>query len=52
MSILKHTPEFTGDEAAELARRFYGISVMASPLPSDRDQNFRLETEGDRKSVV
>lgn len=52
MSILKHTPEFTGDEAAELARRFYGISVMASPLPSDRDQNFRLETEGGDRFVL
>ena len=52
MSILKYTPEFTGGDAEALARGFYGISAMASSLPSDRDQNFRLETDGGDRYVL
>jgi 4-aminobutyrate aminotransferase-like enzyme/Ser/Thr protein kinase RdoA (MazF antagonist) len=42
MEVLQHTPRFTAAEAEDLARRLYGIDAAASPLPSERDQNFRI----------
>jgi len=44
MSILEYTPRFTTDDAARMARELFGVDGVASPLPSDRDQNFRLTT--------
>ena len=45
----QHAPALTAAEAAELGRRLFGIDADASPLPSERDQNFVLRTEsGDR----
>ena len=49
MSLLQHAPRFERGAAAALARTFYGLDAVASPLPSERDQNFLLETpEGTR----
>jgi 4-aminobutyrate aminotransferase-like enzyme/Ser/Thr protein kinase RdoA (MazF antagonist) len=49
MDLLLHAPALTATEAAELARRLYGIDADARPLPSERDQNFVLHTApGDR----
>ncbi|HMR66605.1 MAG TPA: hypothetical protein PKE64_21540, partial [Anaerolineae bacterium] len=49
MTILKHTPEFSLQEAVRLAEQWYGLEAVASPLPSERDQNFLLTTAtGDR----
>ncbi len=42
-------PRFSDREAECLAAEFYGLQVVASGLPSDRDQNFALVTaEGER----
>jgi Ser/Thr protein kinase RdoA (MazF antagonist) len=49
MSLFKHSPQFDIAGAARIARESYGIDASASPLPSERDQNFLLTTAaGDR----
>src|SRR5688500_1295903 len=49
MDVLQHAPALTAAEAADLARRLFGIDAEATPLPSERDQNFVLRTQaGDR----
>ena len=40
--MVRHAPNFSTADAERLASEFYGISAAASPLPSERDQNFRL----------
>ena len=42
MALLDHAPTFSAQEASDLASRYFGIRATASPLPSERDQNFRL----------
>src|SRR5215471_13344014 len=44
MDLLLHAPALSAAEAVDLARRVYGIDAAASPLPSERDQNFMLQT--------
>ena len=42
-------PDFTPDEAARLARRYFGLAASARELPSERDQNFLLQmADGER----
>ena len=36
-------PSFSTERAAELARQVFGVEGTATPLDSERDQNFRLE---------
>ena len=49
MSVLQQAPRFDLAGAARLARDLYGLDASASPLPSERDQNFLLATNaGDR----
>ena len=49
MSLLQQAPRFDLAGAARLARDMYGLDASASPLPSERDQNFLLATNaGDR----
>ena len=49
MDVLRHAPSLTVDEAADLGRRLFGVDAVATPLPSERDQNFVLRTAaGDR----
>src|SRR5258706_2057560 len=49
MDVLQHAPTLTPAEASDVARRLYGLDADASPLPSERDQNFLLQTAtGDR----
>ena len=38
--------------ASELASHIYGITATASPLPSERDQNFLLVTPGGERFVL
>ncbi len=45
MTIAAHRPRFTEAEAEILAQRFYGLTATARPLPSERDQNFHLQSE-------
>ena len=47
--MLQQAPRFDVAGAAQLARELYGFESTASPLPSERDQNFLLvTTAGDR----
>lgn len=44
MTDVETRPHFSEQEAISLAASLYGITATASPLPSYRDQNFRLFT--------
>jgi 4-aminobutyrate aminotransferase-like enzyme/Ser/Thr protein kinase RdoA (MazF antagonist) len=52
MPELAQTPRFDVDGARALAREFYGLEVAASPLDSERDQNFRLDLSGGDRLVL
>jgi Ser/Thr protein kinase RdoA (MazF antagonist) len=47
VSLLQQAPRFALPDAARLARDLYGLDAAASPLPSERDQNFLLVSTGD-----
>ncbi len=51
MHLLEHAPRFDIGAAVLLAERLYGIRASATPLPSERDQNFLLATESGEKFV-
>jgi 4-aminobutyrate aminotransferase-like enzyme/Ser/Thr protein kinase RdoA (MazF antagonist) len=42
--MIEHAPRFDATAAAKLANDLYGLSASAQPLPSERDQNFLLDT--------
>ncbi|HSX75399.1 MAG TPA: hypothetical protein VLG73_14450, partial [Shinella sp.] len=42
--MLKTTPDFSINAAAALLAEHYGLSGTLSPLASERDQNFKVET--------
>ncbi|HEY7057977.1 MAG TPA: aminotransferase class III-fold pyridoxal phosphate-dependent enzyme [Vicinamibacterales bacterium] len=44
MELLHDTPALTADTARDLARSLYGLDAQAASLPSERDQNFLIET--------
>ena len=49
VDVLQHAPAFSVGEAGDLGRRLFGLEAQASPLPSERDQNFVLTSvPGDR----
>lgn len=49
MQLLDHSPRLDVEAAASLAERIYGVRATATPLPSERDQNFLLtKTSGER----
>ena len=52
MSLLQQAPRFERGAAAALARTFYGLDAAASSLPSERDQNFLLETPEGKRFVL
>jgi 4-aminobutyrate aminotransferase-like enzyme/Ser/Thr protein kinase RdoA (MazF antagonist) len=52
MSLLEHAPRFETESATKLAKELYGIQATAKLLPSERDQNFLLETESREKFVL
>lgn len=52
MHLLEHAPRFDRTAAASLAEKLYGISASATQLPSERDQNFLLETEPGERFVL
>ncbi len=43
--VVHHAPGFGPSAAAELAERLFGITGTPEPLPSERDQNYRI-TDG------
>src|SRR5204863_5887379 len=48
MSLLAHSPRFTSEQAAAFAARLYGVNGTAASLPSERDQNFAIQTHGEK----
>ena len=52
MSFLKHAPRFDSESAVVLAAELYGLSCVAKPLPSERDQNFLLTTAANEKYIL
>ena len=52
MHLLEYTPAFDVDFAAAVADRSFGIRASASPLPSERDQNFLLTNGAGEKFVL
>jgi 4-aminobutyrate aminotransferase-like enzyme/Ser/Thr protein kinase RdoA (MazF antagonist) len=48
MSLLDHAPRLGRADAIAIARELYGLEADAQPLPSERDQNFLLETASGR----
>src|SRR5882762_10330790 len=48
MALLQQAPRLTVAAACEIARELYGLDAAASPLPSERDQNFLLATDAGR----
>jgi len=52
MSIISQSPNLSPECASEIAREFYGFNVTADPLPSERDQNFRLSARDGREFVL
>ena len=52
MSLLEHIPHFSRKEAISFSRDRYGLEVVATPLPSERDQNCLLETESGARYVL
>ena len=51
-ALVNHAPQFTVRAATEMALDIYGLAAQAQPLPSERDQNFYLETEGGAAYVL
>jgi 4-aminobutyrate aminotransferase-like enzyme/Ser/Thr protein kinase RdoA (MazF antagonist) len=49
---VQRAPRFTPDGAARIAADLYGLTVTAEPLPSERDQNFRLRDLDGRQYVL
>jgi 4-aminobutyrate aminotransferase-like enzyme/Ser/Thr protein kinase RdoA (MazF antagonist)/murein DD-endopeptidase MepM/ murein hydrolase activator NlpD len=43
---ISDAPHFSDTEAVRAAAELFGIDAAASPLPSERDQNFRLRGRG------
>lgn len=44
MTLLAHAPRLTLRDAEHLARSLFGVAATATPLSSERDQNFLLRT--------
>lgn len=47
-----HRPKFSLVEAELIAQKVYGILASAKPLPSERDQNFKLNTVSGEEFVL
>ena len=52
MSIVDHAPKFDFESAKKIAKDIYRIEVTAESLPSERDQNFMLQTVIGEKFVL
>jgi len=50
--LVQHAPRFSTDQALSLAADLYGLQAMAESLPSERDQNFLLNTASGEKFVL
>jgi len=52
MFILDHAPNFSSDKAVQIANQFFNLDCAAKPLPSERDQNFMLQTKDGKQFVL
>ena len=52
MHLLEYTPAFDVESAAAIADNYFGVRASASPLPSERDQNFLLTNDSGEKFVL
>src|SRR5687768_5481232 len=50
--MLDHAPRFDPPAAARIARDVFALDAVARPLPSERDQNFLLETAAGERAVL
>ncbi len=41
-SIVQYAPQFTAEDAIQIAHDLFGLNASAIQLPSERDQNFQL----------
>ncbi len=44
-NLVRHAPRFTENQAAAMAKELFNITASADLLPSERDQNFRLQDQ-------
>jgi 4-aminobutyrate aminotransferase-like enzyme/Ser/Thr protein kinase RdoA (MazF antagonist) len=51
MSLMQNRPSFSEAQAAQLVRDRYGIQGTATPLPGERDQNFRIDADDGTRFV-
>ncbi|HET7375430.1 MAG TPA: phosphotransferase, partial [Anaerolineae bacterium] len=51
MSLLNHAPHLTANQAGFFVRELYGLQAVATPMPSERDQNFLMMTQLSEKFV-
>ena len=52
MARVDKAPRFSAEEAVQFARKLYGLDAAASPLPSERDQNFHLRDAAGAQFVL
>jgi 4-aminobutyrate aminotransferase-like enzyme/Ser/Thr protein kinase RdoA (MazF antagonist) len=52
MALLKQAPSCNAEAATLFAWEIYGLHVTARQLPSERDQNFLLQTESGERFVL
>lgn len=52
MALVQTAPRFDIRQAAEIALRLYGVHGAIRPLPSERDQNFRIEVHSGEGFVL
>jgi len=50
--VFQPSPQFTPQEAARITKDLFGLAVSARGLPSERDQNFLVETGGGARYVL
>ncbi len=52
VSVKFELPQFTAQDAVRIARECYGLQGAVKPLPSERDQNFRLRADTGQEFVL
>src|SRR5262245_37453350 len=52
MFLIQHAPRFSVELAQKFVKENYHIEGHATPLPSERDQNFLIESENGEKFVL
>jgi Ser/Thr protein kinase RdoA (MazF antagonist) len=52
MHLLDYTPAFNARSAEAIADKHFGVRGNATPLPSERDQNFLLSDNSEEKFVL